>query len=203
MRDVIKDFRTTRSYQIVIKKHPHITSTEDLVVKTLHEQHKSSYITLNATHTIDKIVATSIEIPISSTLYDGIYDIWLIDCINVTDITVCFDNVEIHIPEFKQSEGKVQIPLTFDETTVFYECKGFNAMHVSFIPTIAMSYDRLRIKLNSSAVCKVQISTIYFTQDVRKHMIHSSNMFYVNGVPLITRCGAVWKHTGNNQCVVC
>lgn len=167
-----------------------------------------SKITIENAHVLDTLVAsaddTRIEIPTGcnkNICYDGIYDIWLHDCENVTSISVVFPkyNVEIPITEFKlQTNCSIQIPLAFlpDGNKVrhmFTKIEGHSTICVSYIPTIAIQYDTMVIKLNPDARCKVHISTLYYQKPYRTRLVLHESKFYVNGVPLTVRCGIVHK----------
>ena len=206
----IKDFRDTALYKHIKPSKPGL-SDEHLALEVLRSHghdYPSLTLAIKDARELRSFVTSHgdvrIEVPMGcgATKYHGIYDMWLRDCENVTSISIVFKNVEIPIPEFKRrDDGSIQIPLAFmsgDGDVVksrFLEEKGFCNMRMSFIPSVAIEFDTMFIKLNAGAQCsKVSLSTVYFEREFMRMIYRSYNVFYVNGVPLATRSGMVARH---------
>lgn len=216
----IRDFRESPIYQHFKNTYQNL-SDEELALTALKchgQEYPNLSLAIKDAHELTNFVTTEedmrIEIPVGSDAarYHGIYDIWLRDCENITSISMAFKNVEIPIPEFKRhDDGSVQIPLAFmsDGDVVrrrFFENIGFGKIRMSFIPSVAIEFDTLVIKLNTGARCsRVSISTVYFERELMRMIYRSYSVFYVNGVPLATRSGTVVRQSDSNDsgCIIC
>lgn len=216
----IKDFREAVAYRHakLITQNVENTSDESITVFSLYKEYASTrtsrFATLKDIHVFSG--QDSIDITTGRTaMYDGIYDIWLRNCNNVKTVSMCFNNnnIEIPIPNFaEQKDESIQIPLTFalngkPVNHVFFDSEPgwFPKRNLSFIPTVALPFDKLSIKLNTGASCDVHISTIYFQTLFRREIVQSTCKFYVNGVPLLARSGIVQQCTKENEncCIIC
>jgi hypothetical protein len=217
------EFRNSLIYRHVKLVAPKGLSDEELVVFAL-SQHETcaqslskqkNFIEycyfLNDSHVhmleADKPVS---YLPIQGKLFDGIYDIWLKECNNVGKISLVFNDLEIPIDNFKPNADTIQIPLTFMTDSQSHISHFFNyeyswcSKKMSYIPTVALPYTKFGIKLNPGASAKMYISTIYLPKQYRKILVHSQNVFFVNGKPLITRCGEVHPYTEEKcSCTIC
>lgn len=205
------DFRETGYYKHTNFVNPNNLTDEERVIAFLHKK-EGIFCTLKNAHefVIEGGSNACVRIPLGGDcpLYDGIYDIWLHDCEKVHSISVVFDNVEIPITEFKQQGTSIQIPLAFFPGApedgvkhLFCDTESclFMKKRLSFIPTVALQFDKMFIMVNSGASCKVSISTVYFSIGYRRELVHYNNVFYVNGAPFIARAGQVHKHVEKCQ----
>jgi hypothetical protein len=218
----IIDFRDTGIYKHKKLVAPSDLTDEQLIVRTCKDTYNNLFYTLRDSHVLSDMILTEdsvrINVPLGSSknMYDGIYDIWLKDCSNVKSISIVFDNVEIPITEFKVQGHSVQIPLAFVQESTNEGVKHLfthneysfgSKTRLSYIPAVAIAYDNMYITINSGASCKVHISTVYLENDYRRRIAQSSNTFYVNGIPLVARCGTVCKvpdeSVSNKGCVLC
>lgn len=149
----------------------------------------------------------SLKIPLGgdNALYDGIYDIWLCHCKDIHSISLVFKNIEIPITNFKiYKNNRIQIPLvtTCDdcpskpvEKLEVTQVQSFftNVKHVSFIPSIAIQFDEMYIKLNEGASCEVVISTLYLQHFSRREIFCSKNVFKICGASFYTLSGMVHR----------
>ena len=216
----IRDFRESPIYNHFKHTYQNL-SDEELaltVLKCHGHEYPSLYLAIKDAHELTNFVTTEedvrIEIPVGSEAaqYHGIYDIWLRDCENITSIFMAFKNVEIPIPEFKRhDDGSVQIPLAFMSdgdvvSRMFFEDAGFGKTRMSFIPSVAIEFDTLVIKLNIGARCsRVLLSTTYFEREFMRIIYRGYNVFYVNGMPLATRSGTVARQFDSKDtgCIIC
>lgn len=211
----IIDFRESSIYKHLKLVHQKDVTDEQLIQKVLKGSDKNILCTLRDSHVFTELVtsdtSTCIHVPFGP--YHGIYDIWLRDCNNVATISVVFDNVEIPITEYKRYDNSIQIPLAFIPDSVqgagvanlfiHRESCICSINRISYIPVIALQYDTMHIRLNAGASCKVHISTVYHEKDYSRMLVCSRNIFYVNGVPLVTMRGTVTKYNDNEGCIIC
>jgi hypothetical protein len=215
----IKDFRGSTMFRQAKLETQNVKGINDEAV-TCFALHDAFDVTEHAYFaTLKDIHAFSgtetIQVPVglgNLSKYDGIYDIWLRNCQNVQTISVCFDNVEIPITRFEKTKDEsVQIPLTFSTDgnpvghVYLHRETGWYNRRLSFIPSIAIQFDRMFIKLNPGASCDVVISTIYFQRYFRREIVHSSNTFFVNGVKLLAQNGTVQEYDASKKksCIIC
>jgi hypothetical protein len=216
----VVDFRDSGIYKHVKLCEPRNSMPDEDLIRYVHhkyfDKHQSVFTILKNAHVFSSSNA-SVEIPLgNNAMYDGIYDIWLRNCVAVKSITLCFDKVEIPIPEFKLDENiSIQIPLAFlsDGSAVNNIFANnvrsvFPELNLSFIPSIALGSDKLTIKLNDPASCDVCISTVYYqNHNLRSMLVHAENTFYVNGEPFVTRNGFVKRanppHGKKPGCIIC
>jgi hypothetical protein len=213
----IRDFRTSPLFQKELLANPHrYISDEDLALSILQdlekkESLKSYWTALKDAHILsnseitDEGVCFKVQIGLRA-VYDGIYDIWLGDCANVTSISVAFNDVVVPIEEFKiRDDNRIQIPLSYlssngaEVNQMFNEKVGWLQQRLSFIPSIAIQFDTLVIKLNPGARCNVRLSTLYFQTFDRRVLVQSRSTFYVNGMPLQAISGEVHKVSDTDQ----
>jgi hypothetical protein len=211
MIDIV-DFRDSPFYKhakLVDPKTRDMTDEKlvDVVLNHLErkEPTKVYKFMLKDAHTMSPDDHGRIAIPVGKKeMYDGIYDIWLRECENVTSITIVFayNKIEVPVQEFKFRDDKsIQIPLAFmsdgDEVKhMFLEPKR----RMSFIPSIALDFDKMFIQLNEGARCKVCISTLYCQRYIRMKLSCGINTFYVNGTPLVATGGMVHLNDNIDQC---
>ena len=123
----IVDFRDSGHYKHIRLTEPNTLSDEQLLLATMHRYRSNQHISFlrdshvfTSTPTADE--ETTIEIPTASasSLYDGVYDIWLRDCHEVKKVKVKFNDVEVEldVKDLKTlNNGDIQIPLAFKEGT--------------------------------------------------------------------------------------
>jgi hypothetical protein len=201
-----KDFRETALYKhmVLVNRHYKDMQPIDAALKIISKMEKddcvhSYFACIKDAQTFSDCITTDtdvlIEVPLGTkSTYDGIYDIWLRDCTNVASISVMFDANKMEIPiEFKLLDDRtIQIPLAFLSDGGKVKEGFYKNNNMSFIPSIAIQFDRLFIKLNAGAQCNVCISTIYCQTHRRRVLAQRTNTFYVNGVPLQTMSGQVF-----------
>lgn len=214
----ITDFCDTGIYKHVKATEPRNNMSMEQLVRYTHHKYytnKSCFSTIKNAHKFTSSNAC-VEIPLGrDAKYDGIYDIWLTNCVAVLSITLCFGDVEIPIPEFKlNNDLSIQIPLAFASQNekvrhIFAHphktiCP---ANHLSFIPSTAFIDQKLIIKFNDVAKCDAQISTVYYNDlSWRRCLANSTNTFYVNGEPYMTTWGGHVKRASeatNKGCIIC
>lgn len=220
----ITDFRETGAYKHARLVDPGDLTDEQLVRRILAKSNNNLLCTLQDARILDVFESETdprIHVPLGAdnSLYDGIYDIWLRDCNNVATISVVFthNNIEIPITEYKRHGNSIQIPLAFMPELardgvkhIFNKTESclFLRKRLSYIPSVTIQFDKMYIKLNPGASCKVHLSTVYHEQPYRREMVCSSNIFYVNGVPLITKSGTVERYiekennTSTSGCII-
>lgn len=217
----IRNFCETGIYKHVKATEPRNTMPMEQLVRYAHDKYyanKNIFSTIKDSHKFSSSNGC-VEIPLGQNAkYDGIYDIWLLNCVGVVTITLCFgEDIEIPIPEFKLKDDiSIQIPLAFctegkEVTQMFADIQGNlrSQNHNSFIPSVAFVDQKLTIKLNDMATCDAVISTVYFSDiDVRRRLANYTNKFYINGEPFVTTWGgkvqlAPEKSSGGTGCVIC
>ena len=128
-------------------------------------------------------------------VHDGIYDIWLRDCKNVTKFWIEIEGVgplysifegppdgdDIHIPLYITTEGH---PEHQDKPidSIMMEKHNDN-MYVSFIPTIVFIYNKVKFYLNDGAEATLCASTLYLDMEPRRDLIKKNVFFQINGSP--------------------
>lgn len=211
----IEDFCNSGIYKHVKAIEPQNNMPNEQLIRYVHrtfyEPFQNVFTTLKDAH-VFKINNGSVDIPVGKTAeYDGIYDIWLRDCVGVTQLSVCFNGVEIPIQPFELDRDiAIQIPLAFKPIKAsIHDSRSSEVKHifanstnailpmyqqneVSFIPCLALANDKLTIKVNESAMCDVHISTVYYNDNrFRQKLMGRKTMFFVNGKPFFAYKGVV------------
>lgn len=215
----ITDFRETGIYKHVKATEPQNNMPPEQLVRYIYNKYytkESLFLTIKDSHIFPSNSDGEIHIPLGGAArYDGIYDIWLRNCVGITSITLCFGDLEVPIPEFKlNNDICIQIPLAFmtegkEVSNVFaYATSELGLKNTcSFIPSVAIQVDKMIIKLNNTGPsCDAHISTIYYNSlSWRRRLVHSQNTFYIAGEPFVTINGQVQKPDNAKQsgCIIC
>lgn len=224
----IKDFKTTGRYKHLRLIHANddsfkTTTDEQLAIMFLSNcperylnypsDNYFNYTTIRDAYTFKDVVETENETYViiphhvskpGCVLYNGIYDIWLKGCENVTAVSLMFDGYEIRIDKYVYNPNAktVQIPLAFSGgepvTHFFFDVQKSK---MSFIPTVGMqSLKEIRVKLNAGAKCQeCTISTVYLGEGLRFQAVYLKNMFYVDGV----KVNMYFNTQNQSRCIMC
>lgn len=131
---------------------------------------------------------------------DGIYDIWLRNCKNVTCVTVYIESIG-KVYEYIRNDSSdvtdIQIPLLYhcENNThvshVFFENFWGNHWETSFIPLVSMYNDGIIIEVNKDASADVVLSTVYINHrcSLREVLTSAFVTFNINGKRFHVRNG--------------
>ena len=121
---------------------------------------------------------------------DGVYDIWLLDCKNVTEITIDIEGVgNVYTKKVEEAmNGNIQIPL-YVETSgqgervdkIMYT-QNKNNTYISFIPRCVFIHNEIRFGVNDGAEATLAFSTVYLPMKQRRKIAYNNVYFKINGV---------------------
>lgn len=193
----VVDFKQSPLYNHLQLVHKNFN--DEQILEIVLSQDENKFVCIENSFTVSG--ATKIDIPLSRYCpdYQGIYDITLKNCANVSSVVVSFKNVDVEIP-CKEGAEEIQIPLAF---TGKVERMFFEPNRTSFIPTVGLHFDVMSIKLNEGASCDVCLSTVHFGKTLKTHIVCSNIVFYINGEQFVTKCGEVWPYKADDYCSSC
>lgn len=202
----ITNFKDSAAFQFMKCTQKQERTDEDLAIMSL-SLHKSDitghFIFIEDAYTFSH--TQEMGVGSKNVKYDGIYDIWLKDCVNVSSVSIVFEcaGPEISIESIKSGQETIQIPLAFQADSVkhvthYYSDLNGVRRNVSFIPTLALyATQHMRIKLNEGASATVCLSTVYAPKLYRQSLVNAYNIFYVDGKPFVTMHGKVVPYSND------
>lgn len=113
-------------------------------------------------------------------LCDGIYDIWLRNCKNVSYINIEVEGIgSVYTRTFDTPlNGDMQIrPYLCDK--VMYN-RDQSGLHVSFIPAAVYIHNKVTVSINADAKCTLTLSTVYLTMEQRKELFDKTVTFGID-----------------------
>lgn len=186
----IKDFRKTPTY-LHAKLCIGATDIQELLLTSLDRKfvYMENDVTLH-------IKGSSFELNHSTVprmgVFDGIYDIWLRNCKNVTHISIEIEGINepVYTRSFCKADcdvcpENIQIPLAFEPDGervqyMLYDEKFFKR-YVSCIPANGLIRNTMTINLNEGAEATLELSTVYMPTVYRRDMANTQVYFYING----------------------
>lgn len=185
----IIDFRKTGTYlHDKITKQEKVGDLRTHAILTSIATNKFVYLEKDVTLLLDK-PETCIDhssIPCFGQI-DGIYDMWLRDCKNVTHISIELEGINepVYTKTFDTYPDAIQIPLAFQPMGehvkhMFYEEKLMRR-YTSFFPVNGLIHNKMIVKLNEGAEATLELSTVYMPTIQRREMAIAEIHFFVDG----------------------
>jgi len=182
----IQDFRTTRLYEHAKTQYP----DEDLqTLACLYsgvENNPSRIICIEDSVVKEFTSACTLNEVVN--LEEGIYDIWLRACKNLTSVSMHIEGIgDVFTRTFDQPyDGHVQIPLYFDKNNkriyqFMYNKSRYKNM-VSFIPAVGIrAFNKVIIRINDGAQAVLYLSCMYLPLCIRREIGDKTHAFYIDG----------------------
>lgn len=192
------DFRKTPAYQHYKLKFP---GTDDHIL-VLRDMYSSSPSWWSAKKDVPRWLIDDISHYVEKSadikslshrlqLCDGIYDIWVKDMTNCTDIYVDVDGIGqvFHATINMEETNQFQIPLAFhtdgEPVTNFMLDTTNKPCRTSFIPVYAFNKNNIHIRFNDGGAGTVTLSTVYFPRMLRESLLFKTHEFYIGGMPIL------------------